>query len=171
MKILSICGSLREHSSNSLLLKAAQNELSEHEWTHLDISKLPFFDPDNQYSESIPEIVLKARSLAANADRIFVFTPEYAHGIPGILKNAFEWIFHEGTQKKPVYVVIGSAQGENTLAQLIEVLSTMDFVISKEQTLLVKGARSLVNLDGSLKDEIFKSSFSKFCKSLQINID
>ncbi len=167
MKILGVCGSLRNSSSNSLLMKAAKNELEEYEWLNFDISLLPYFDPDNQFSEQVPRAVLEIRSLAAQADMIFIFSPEYAHGIPGILKNAFEWIFHEHTQKKPVYVVIGSAEGENAKNQLIEILSTMDFQIDEKQILLVKGARSLVNLDGSFRDQALKNRFSKFCKSIQ----
>jgi chromate reductase, NAD(P)H dehydrogenase (quinone) len=165
MKILGLCGSLRENSSNSLLLKAAQLQLTKCQWMVFDLAKLPYFDPDNQYSDQTPKIVLELRALASSADLIFVCTPEYAHGIPGVLKNAFEWLFHEGTEKKPVYVVIGSAEGENTKAQLIEILSTMDFSISEEQILLVKGARSLVNADGTLKSEAAQSAFANFCKT------
>jgi chromate reductase, NAD(P)H dehydrogenase (quinone) len=163
MRILGLCGSLRENSSNSLLLKAAQNELKHHEWLSFDISGLPFFDPDNQYSDLTPKIVLVLRSLAAQADLIFVCTPEYAHGVPGVLKNAFEWIFHEGTQRKPVYVVIGSAQGENTQKQMVEILSTMDFMIDEKQTLLIKGPRSLVSPDGVLIEGKAKIDFLNFC--------
>jgi chromate reductase, NAD(P)H dehydrogenase (quinone) len=166
MKILGLCGSLRENSSNSLLLKAAQNELKQHEWLSFDISELPFFDPDNQYTDLTPPIVIQLRSLAAQADIIFVCTPEYAHGVPGVLKNAFEWTFHEGTQRKPVYVAIGSAQGENTQKQMIEILSTMDFKIDEKQTLLIKGARSLLSGDGVLNDGLAKSAFLNFCETI-----
>lgn len=164
MKILALCGSLRENSSNALLLKAAQKEIKEYHWINFDISKLPYFDPDNQYTENTPKVVLEVRALAAVADVIFVVTPEYAHGIPGILKNAFEWIFHEGTQKKPVYVVIGSVEGENTQKQLIEILSTMDFSINAKQTLLVKAPRTLFSSDESFKNDEQKKLFLDFCR-------
>lgn len=150
-------------------MNAAQNELKEHEWLSFDISQLPYFDPDNQYTDQTPKVVLDIRLLATQADLIFIFTPEYAHGIPGVLKNAFEWIFHEGTHKKSVYAVIGSGQGEHTKQQLIEILSTMDFLIEEKQILLVRGARSSINLDGSFKDDELKTVFFKFCKSIQSN--
>ena len=166
MKILGLCGSLRKDSSNALLLQAAESELKTHQWFHFEISKLPYFDPDLQYSEQTPKAVMEVRSFASQADVIFVCTPEYAHGIPGILKNAFEWIFHEGTLKKPVYTVIGSSQGENTKSQLIEILTTMDFSINEQQTLIVKGARSAVDSTGHIAEPILKNTFSKFCHSL-----
>ncbi len=164
MKILTLCGSLRADSSNALILKLASEEIKEHEWLKFDIARLPYFDPDNQYSNAIPPEVLEVRALAATVDLIFVFTPEYARGIPGILKNAFEWIFHEGTQKKPVYAVIGSGEGENTKEQLIVILTTMDFVISEKQILLLKGLRSLLDKEGRFKSETQKNNFLNFCR-------
>jgi NAD(P)H-dependent FMN reductase len=152
MKILGICGSLRENSTNKTLLHLAKANLSQHEWTEGDLFSLPYFDPDNQYSDQTPKSVLDMRKLAAACDIIFIATPEYAHGLPGVLKNALEWLFHEGTQKKPVYLVIGSGQGEHTKAQLIEILTTMDFQISENQTLMIKSPRSKISTEGKFTD-------------------
>jgi len=163
MKILGLCGSLRGNSSNSFILNAAKNELNSHTWLDFNIAELPFFDPDQQFSDSLPQKVKEVRYLAEQVDFIFVSTPEYAHGIPGILKNAFEWIFHEGTIKKPVFVVIGSAQGENTKNQLIEILTTMDFVIKEDQILLIKSARTKINSTGQFLDQSTENEFRKFC--------
>lgn len=166
MKILGICGSLRKDSSNSNLLKAAKLELSEHQWLDFELAKLPYFDPELQYADELPPTVAQVRGLAKEADLIFVCTPEYAHGIPGILKNAFEWIFHEGTQKKPVFVVIGSPQGESTRKQLIEVLTTMDFIVGESHTLLIQGARTVINKDGKFSDALAEKSFIDFCRTV-----
>jgi len=166
MKILALCGSLRSNSANAYLLKAAQKILSQATFINFDISQLPYFDPDNQYSENVPAKVLEFRALAASSDKILISTPEYAHGMPGILKNALEWMFHEGTQKKQAYVIIGSAQGENTLDQLVEVLKTMDFTIDLSQTLLIKGARAKVNSSGDFSDAKAEAEFKKFCAQL-----
>ena len=72
MKILGVCGSLRKNSSNWALLKAAETYFSKHEWIEFDLASLPYFDPDNQYSDSIPEVVLRARQLASMSDIIFI---------------------------------------------------------------------------------------------------
>jgi NAD(P)H-dependent FMN reductase len=167
MKILSLCGSLRAGSSNALLQAEAQRMCPENEWQSLNIGRLPYFDPALQYSDQTPGVVLEARDLAARADVIFVFTPEYAHGIPGVLKNAFEWIFHEGTQRKPVYVAIGSAEGEYARSQLIEILSTMDFEIDESRVLLLKGLRSSLGADGRFKNPADEQIFLEFCQKIQ----
>lgn len=162
MKILGLCGSLRENSTNALLLKAAKKELNSAVWLDFDLSQLPYFEPDQQYSDQIPRSVQELRRFASQADLIFLCTPEYAHGIPGVLKNALEWMFHEGTQKKPVWIVLGSTQGEHTKAQLIEVLSTMDFSVREDQVLLLKGARSWLTTEGSFKETSIQNVFFAF---------
>ena len=111
MKIFGICGSLRKNSSNAQLLKAAQIFLNKHRWSSLYLDELPYFDPDQQFSEKTLELVKEMRKLASGSDLILISTPEYAHGVPGLLKNALEWLFCEGTQRKPATVIIGSVQG------------------------------------------------------------
>lgn len=163
MKILAINGSLRQESSNGMILKAAQNFLKNHDWQMINIADLPYFDSDNQYSNKTPETVKNFRVLAGNADLIFVSTPEYAHGIPGILKNALEWIFCEETHQKPIAIVIGSAQGEWARDQLLEILKTMDFLVSEKSFLIIKGARSKINSEGIFLDHVTQNEFEKFC--------
>lgn len=163
MKILGICGSLRKSSSNYSILKAAKKYFSHHDWVEIDLSEFPYFDPDNQFSEATPDIIVKARKLARDSDLIFISTPEYAHGVPGILKNGLEWLFHEGTHQKKVALIIGAAQGESTQENLIEILRTMDFNIDKGNTLIIKGARSKISETGSFKSDLDKVDFESFC--------
>ncbi len=155
---------MRKKSSNWAVLKAVQTFFVKHEWTDLDLANLPFFDPDNQFSEETPEVVMTARNLASQSDLIFISTPEYAHGVPGILKNGLEWLFHEGTQKKRAALIVGAAQGEFAQAQLIEILKTMDFEISLENSLVIKGARSKINEQGMFLDKPTEIAFQKFCE-------
>lgn len=166
MKILGLCGSLREGSSNGAILKSAAHYFSDHHFESFDLSKLPYFDPDQQFSDSTPSIVAEMREIAKMADLIFISTPEYAHGVPGLLKNGLEWLFCEGTMKKKVAVVIGSAQGEWVRDQLLEILKTMDFVISENQFLLIKGARNKINKDGQFLDTKALENFNGFCHSV-----
>tara|TARA_B110001454_G_scaffold219194_1_gene251328 strand:- start:85360 stop:85866 length:507 start_codon:yes stop_codon:yes gene_type:complete len=166
MKILSLCGSLRSNSTNGHLLAAAKTVRTQDTWMDFKISDLPYFDPDNQYSEQTPKIVLELRKQGATAEAIFIATPEYAHGVPGILKNALEWLFHEGTMNKPVFVVIGTAQGEHTRDQLVEIMKTMDFKIELNQVLVIKGARSKISSAGIFTDEKVKKSFQEFCQRI-----
>ena len=148
MKITTLCGSNRQESSNHSILRAAQRYFDGHVFTNLDLSILPFFDPDNQYGENVPPQVLAMREAVANCDLLIISTPEYAHGIPGILKNGLEWIFCAETGKKPVAVIIGAAQGQWARDQLIEVLTTMDFSININQAFIINGARVKIDTNG-----------------------
>jgi chromate reductase len=152
MRILGICGSQRDQSANKSLLRASQRMLLRHEWTDFNIFSLPFFDPHLQYSDKTPLKVLELRKFATQADLIIISTPEYAHSAPGVLKNALEWMFHEGTQKKPVVVLIGSGHGEHTKSQLIETLNTMDFITNDSQTLLIQGVQMKIDEDSNFLD-------------------
>ncbi len=167
MRILAICGSIRRDSSNGFLLAAAKNVLQQNlvnlNWVDFELRRLPFFDPELQYSSATPEVVTEFRDLAEQADLLLISTPEYAHGVPGILKNGLEWLFCEQTQKLRAALLVGSAQGEAVVAQLLDILPTMDFDFSKDRILLVRGARTKVKdrerngeiifLDTSLAEE------------------
>lgn len=101
MEILSLCGSIRNDSSNYALLLAVKKLLPQSTgWVHFDIKRLPFFDPKLQFGDDIPHVVQELRALAHRVDCILISTPEYAHGIPGILKNSLEWLICEETMKK-----------------------------------------------------------------------
>lgn len=163
LRILGICGSLRMDSANGAILKAAQNFFLNHDWAEINLADFPYFDPDNQFSDSVPQAVEKARILASECSLLFIATPEYAHGAPGILKNGLEWLFHEGTQKKPVALVIGAAQGEHTQKQLVEILKTMDFEIALEKTLIIKGLRAKINDLGKFTNKDAELEFKSYC--------
>lgn len=92
MRILAVSGSLRAASSNTLLLRAAARlappdcalELFE------GIGALPHFNPD---IEDVPHAaVAHWRAAVDRADGLLFSTPEYAHSIPGTLKNALDWL-------------------------------------------------------------------------------
>ena len=92
------------------MLKTVQNKISA-DWSEFSLKDLPYFDPDLQFGKQVPVIVQKLRAQAKQADCILISTPEYAHGIPGILKNALEWLICEETMKKNVAIIIGSPSG------------------------------------------------------------
>lgn len=166
MNVLAICGSIRDTSSNFNLLKAAETSFpKETSWNYFLIQELPFFDPDLQFDSSLPNSVQSIRSLAAKADYIIISTPEYAHGIPGILKNALEWLVCEETLKKKVVIIIGSPGGGTFVKDyLAETLRTMDLLPAEDRTLVVTTARSAFAPDGSITDKDLEATMSKFVK-------
>ena len=158
MKVFALCGSIRESSSNHLMLKTVQNKLSA-EWSEFFLKDLPYFDPDLQFGEQVPVIVQKLRAQAKQADCILISTPEYAHGIPGILKNALEWLICEETMKKKVAIIIGSPSGGAFVKEYLhETLRTMDLIPSDELTLVVTNARNILESESILSEFCLKLS-------------
>jgi len=128
MRVLAISGSLRAQSTNTTLLRAVamvaprgiEVELFE------EIDRIPPFNPDleERYAAGA---VGGFREAIRGHDVVVFSTPEYAHGIPGALKNALDWIVGSGELSgKPVALMHASARGVYAVAALKEVLTTMD---------------------------------------------
>jgi chromate reductase, NAD(P)H dehydrogenase (quinone) len=116
VKILGISGSLRLDSYNTKLLRAAEELLPgvvELElWT--GGKGIPAYDEDDDRVQPAPLAVSDLREAIAQADALFIATPEYNSSIPGWLKNAFDWVSRplatNPLRNKPV-VVIGASTG------------------------------------------------------------
>ena len=90
-KILFIVGSLRKDSFNRQLAQEAEKNLAGiAEVTYLDYTDVPFINQDIEYPA--PAAVAKLRETVANADGIWIFTPEYNFSYPGHLKNVIDWL-------------------------------------------------------------------------------
>ncbi len=93
MKVLGISGSLRRDSYNSALLRAAAErlpagaELVEYE----GLGEVPPYDYDVEVAGT-PATVAELREAVRGADAVLIATPEYNHSIPGVLKNALDWV-------------------------------------------------------------------------------
>ena len=88
MKLLGICGSLRAHSYNTMLLAEAARVFAPEEFTLANLN-LPLFNED--ISEK-PESVLKLHADITEADAVIIATPEYNKNLSGVLKNALDWV-------------------------------------------------------------------------------
>lgn len=127
MRLLTVCGSLRAHSSNRTLL---------HAFAHVapvgaDVSyferlgELPHFNPDIEH-EGLPESVADWRRAVRVADAVVFSTPEYAHALPGSFKNALDWLVG-GTEivGKPIGILHVARGTTWAYDSLREVLATM----------------------------------------------
>src|SRR5512132_4437861 len=97
MKLVAISGSLRENSSNTRALRAmsllglADIEVYE------GLGNLPHFNPDLDLDGSPPPpAVADLRERLRAADGVIISSPEYAHGVPGSLKNMLDWLVSDG---------------------------------------------------------------------------
>jgi len=134
LRILAISGSLRAHSSNAALVRAAAALAPagmEFGFYEEQMGNLPLFNPDLDGPPTVKEF----RALLGAADGVLISCPEYAHGIPGALKNALDWIVSSGElEGKPVVLIVASPSG-GPWAQA-----------SLTPTLEVMGARLVVNV-------------------------
>jgi chromate reductase, NAD(P)H dehydrogenase (quinone) len=128
MRVLAISGSLRSQSTNTSLLQAvaalAPQEIEIELFREPD--QIPPFNPDLEAQHTTGPVARFREALRESAAILFS-TPEYAHGIPGVLKNALDWVVGSGELSgKPVVLVNASSRGRYAVASLKEVLTTMD---------------------------------------------
>ena len=133
MRILGISGSLRRDSYNTALLRHV-GDLFEVEGVQFDVyaslREVPPFDEDEEVNA--PQEVVRLREAIAGADGVFFATPEYNSSIPGVLKNALDWVSRpiatNTIRNKPVAVIGASTGGFGAAwsqAELRKVLGAM----------------------------------------------
>jgi chromate reductase, NAD(P)H dehydrogenase (quinone) len=131
--ILAISGSLRAASINTALLSAAValSPDSVEIKLYQGLNDLPHFNPDLEEAK-LPSVIDFCAQLQG-ADAILICSPEYAHGVPGVLKNALDWVVGSGEfMRKPVALINASPRATHAQASLIETLTTMDACVVKE---------------------------------------
>jgi NAD(P)H-dependent FMN reductase len=127
IRILAICGSLRARSSNKALLEAAATLAPPgvEVLLYAGLGELPHFNPDLDL-EPAAAAVADWRSQLRSVDGAIFSVPEYAHGVPGSLKNALDWVVGSGELvEKPVALFNGSARGIYAQESLRETLTVM----------------------------------------------
>jgi chromate reductase, NAD(P)H dehydrogenase (quinone) len=154
MRILAISGSLRAGSVNTALMRAATAlgvegvEISFYE----ALAEIPPFNPDHDEGDPPPAIsALRARLRAV--DGVVISSPEYAHGVPGVLKNALDWLVGSGELVgKPVALVNASPLATRAYASLAETLTVMSARVIPEASLTVPVPRAKVDAVGTITD-------------------
>lgn len=129
MRILAISGSLRAASSNSSLIGALQRlaPLDVLVVTYEGLGGLPHFNPDlDGEDEALPPPVLALRREIGGSDGVVICSPEYAHGVAGVMKNALDWLV-AGLEfpEKPVALINASPRATHANAHMRETLTTM----------------------------------------------
>jgi chromate reductase, NAD(P)H dehydrogenase (quinone) len=129
IRIIAISGSLRSGSSNTVLLRAAGAIAPAGMSVELydGIDRLPFFNPDLDGDE-VPPAVESFRAEMRGAQGLLISSPEYAHGVPGVLKNALDWLVGSTQGEivdKPVALINASPRSTHAQASLVETLRTM----------------------------------------------
>lgn len=144
-KALAIPGSIRASSSNFLLLRAIAEMMA----PTLDVvifdglAGLPAFDPGVALP---PEPVVRFRALLQAADGVIICTPEYAHGVPGSLKNAIDWTVASCEfSGKPTVLITASTDGRFGHTALLETLRVIEARDVDRLSLLIPFVRSKID--------------------------
>jgi chromate reductase, NAD(P)H dehydrogenase (quinone) len=141
VRLLAISGSLRAGPSNRAVLDAARLLAPPGVDVVLydGLGDLPAFNPDlDRPGLALPPAPSDLRARVADADALLVSSPEYAHGIPGSLKNLLDWLV--GSVEfpgKPVTLVAASDRSVFAQTQLAEVLRTMSARLVPDEAVIV----------------------------------
>ncbi|MCA1728107.1 MAG: NAD(P)H-dependent oxidoreductase [Actinobacteria bacterium] len=142
VRLLAISGSLRKASSNTALLRAASTLAPEGIEVVLyeGLAKLPHFNPDLDDFDGVnaPPEVIDFRFHLDASDGVLISNPEYAHGVPGAMKNALDWVVSSGEiYEKPIALLNASMGATHAHASLMETLATADADIVQEASVRV----------------------------------
>ena len=135
-RIAAIVGSLREHSYNRQLALAAKKIIADRAiFDIIDYADVPMLNQDIEYPA--PEAVRRVREQIKSADGVWIFTPEYNHSYPGVLKNLIDWLSRpiskeerQVLSRKPIAVsgtspgMGGTLTAQDLLVMLLSMLNT-----------------------------------------------
>ena len=175
ISILAISGSLRANSSNTFILKAIMSLAPINVGVYLydGIGKLPHFNPELEH-EAL-SAVEDWRKQVEKADGVIICTPEYAFGIPGVLKNALDWLVGSGElNKKPVAAISASPLapgGDKALFSLENTLTALGTIKSKEVLLSIPFVAKKLDAAGVVTDAATKAQLATVLNALTDTIE
>jgi NAD(P)H-dependent FMN reductase len=161
--IVGISGSLRKASLNTALLRAATDLVPQ--GTRLEIASIrdiPLYDGDLEAKQGIPQSVQMLKDQIAKSRGLLIATPEYNNGIPGVLKNALDWLSRPASDIGHVFggrpvAVMGASPGRfgTMMAQAawLPVLRALSVEPFWGPRMLVAGASKVFDASGTLVDE------------------
>lgn len=173
MNIIAISGSLRKGSFNTSLVHALQ-ELAPADMriSVADIRALPLYNQDDE--EAFPAAAQTLKDTIVSADGVIIATPEYNRSIPGVLKNAIDWVSrpygHNSFAKKPVLVMgVSSGKLGTAIAQshLRMMLTYLDMRIVGQPEIYLGPGSEIFDAEGKIVADTTKDFLKKALETLK----
>jgi NAD(P)H-dependent FMN reductase len=170
--IIGISGSLRRGSFNSALLRAAAELMPAGTELRIGtIAGIPLYNGDTEAADGLPTPVAELKSAIASANGLLLVTPEYNSSIPGVLKNAIDWLSRPAADIKTVFggkpvAIMGASPGgfgtilsQNAWLPVLRTLGTKPWFGGR---LMVSRAQAVFDDQGKMKDDAVKKQLEQF---------
>jgi chromate reductase, NAD(P)H dehydrogenase (quinone) len=170
--IVGLSGSLRKGSFNTSLLRAAAGLMPSGSTLQVEtIRGIPLYDADEESASGIPARVAELKNTIAAADGLLLCTPEYNNSMPGVFKNAIDWISRPPADIERVFggksvAVMGASPGgfgtilsQDAWLGVLRTLGTKPWFGAK---LYVSRAGNVFDDEGAIVDETVKDLLKQF---------
>jgi len=174
--IVGISGSLRRASFNAALLRAAVAEAPAGLTVEVaSIRDIPLYDGDVEERDGVPPPVAALKERIAAADGLLLVTPEYNNSVPGVLKNAIDWLTRPPQDMPRVFGnrpvgLIGATPGPGgtRLSQTawLPIFRTLNLRPFFARPLYIAGAGQVFDREGRLVDEKIRDLLRRYMASL-----
>ena len=172
LTIIGISGSTRRGSFNGALLRAlAASWPREAELRVESIAAIPLYNGDDEVAHGVPEPVARLKDAIAAADGLLLVTPEYNNSVPGVAKNAIDWLSRPPAdvprvfRGKPVAIAGASPGGFGTVlsqSAWLPVFKTLGAQVWSGGRLLVSRATSVFDANGEITDAAIRENVRQF---------
>ena len=172
LTLLGLCGALRAGSTNRKLMHVAAERFGPARLVVGDL-RLPLYDGDLESAEGIPAPVSRLAEAIRGADAVIIACPEYNKGIPGVMKNALDWVSRvKGGvwRDKPVAIMAaaaGRAGGERSQYMLRLCLTPFRAQVLPGPEVLVANSSEAFDADGRLTAESYLPALDELMGDLR----
>jgi chromate reductase len=161
IRILAVSGSLRAVSSNGAVVEAMRSLAPD--GVRLEVFRgldaLPHFNPDLERGTAAIDSVERWREALRTSDAVVICSPEYAHGVPGAMKNALDWVV--GSNEffcKPAALINAAPHAHFAQDALAETLRTMGAALDAEASVAVRASGAGLDAAGIAADPVLSAA-------------
>ncbi len=172
IRIIGLSGSLRRGSYNTAVLRAAASLMPPDSVLEIgSIAGIPLYDADAEAASGAPAAVAHLKDLIAGAHGLLLVSPEYNNSLPGVAKNAIDWLSRPPSdvprvfRSRPVAIAGASPGGFGTILSQnawLPVFHTLGADLWSGGRLLVSRAAGVVGTDGEVADAATREAIEKF---------